>query len=70
MRLLFIGLLIGLVLGASGMAVAQWSSHENRMPGSLTPQEQQALFNLQQQLNTLPRSPNAPQMIVPVVPPC
>ena len=64
-----LGVMTGLVLSVT-MAVAQfydpWKPHQQ----GLTPEQQQQLFNLQMQLNTMPHAPGQPPALIPVMPPC
>lgn len=52
-----IGLVIGLMLGAPFVYAQYYEPHYRGMPGQLSPQQQQEIYNLQQQLNMLPRGP-------------
>ena len=57
MRKFMLGLLVGLIISASFAYAQYFESHPSTMPGSMTPQQQQELFNMQQQLNMLPPGP-------------
>ena len=57
MRNFIIGLLVGLVISASFAYAQYFDSQPRNMPGSMTPYEQQDLYNRQQQLNMLPPGP-------------
>lgn len=67
MRNFILGILVGLVISASFAYAQYFESQPRNMPGSLTPQQQQELYNMQQQLNMLPRGP---QLFVQPEHPC